>query len=281
MGSVNLAGQQRSYYDVGRESKKFWTYLVWYIINTMPRLVLTLSPMIWAIVSRVVMKLMENYHNRHVYIWLRPMTRGWMWCDRWGGTTCRVTRQLHAVSGNTTPWWVVSTGWTSSGCTTVWAVLAGGKGKSVKRFERSNGLDTALYKKTTFTFTVWAVLAGGGGSTSSGGCWTMASTSGRRWTIPSLPTVVSLHWRNGRWGSSTTWLTTTWHDVNSVANRRSTISAGLCADNIVPGHALVRFSGRKTTCKQCARQKTEDIVTCFGCSACKVCICRTGCSQRW
>ena len=28
-----------------------------------------------------------------------------------------------------------------------------GRAKSVKRFERSNGLDTALYKKTTFTFT--------------------------------------------------------------------------------------------------------------------------------
>ena len=34
MGGVDLADQQRSYYGVGRESKKFWTYLAWYIINT-------------------------------------------------------------------------------------------------------------------------------------------------------------------------------------------------------------------------------------------------------
>ena len=30
-----------------------------------------------------------------------------------------------------------------------------GRAKSVKRFERSNGLDNALYKKTTFTFFSW------------------------------------------------------------------------------------------------------------------------------
>ena len=35
-------------------------------------------------------------------------------------------------------------------------------------------------------------------------------------------------------------------------------------DNRVPGHALVRFSGRY-------------IESCFGCSACKVYLCRTGC----
>ena len=34
MGGVDLADQQRSYYGVGHESKKFWTYLAWYIINT-------------------------------------------------------------------------------------------------------------------------------------------------------------------------------------------------------------------------------------------------------
>ena len=34
MGGVDLADQQRSYNGVGRESKKFWTYLAWYIINT-------------------------------------------------------------------------------------------------------------------------------------------------------------------------------------------------------------------------------------------------------
>ena len=34
MGGVDLADQQRSYYGVGRESKKFWMYLAWYIINT-------------------------------------------------------------------------------------------------------------------------------------------------------------------------------------------------------------------------------------------------------
>ena len=38
-GGVDLADQQRSYYGifyygVGRESKKVWTYLAWYIINT-------------------------------------------------------------------------------------------------------------------------------------------------------------------------------------------------------------------------------------------------------
>ena len=54
------------------------------------------------------------------------------------------------------------------------------------------------------------------------------------------------------------------------------------ADNIVPGHPLVRFSGRKRTCKQCARQKTKTakgryVVSCFGCSVCKVYLCRTGC----
>ena len=54
------------------------------------------------------------------------------------------------------------------------------------------------------------------------------------------------------------------------------------ADNIVPGHPLVRFSGRKRTCKQCARQKTKTakgryVVSCFGWSVCKVYLCRTGC----
>ena len=34
MGGVDLAAQQRSYYGVCRESKKFWTYLAQYIINT-------------------------------------------------------------------------------------------------------------------------------------------------------------------------------------------------------------------------------------------------------
>ena len=34
MGGVDLADQKRSYYSVGRESKKFWKCLLWYIINT-------------------------------------------------------------------------------------------------------------------------------------------------------------------------------------------------------------------------------------------------------
>ena len=34
MGGVDLADQKRSYYGVGRESVKFWRYLVWYILNT-------------------------------------------------------------------------------------------------------------------------------------------------------------------------------------------------------------------------------------------------------
>ena len=55
------------------------------------------------------------------------------------------------------------------------------------------------------------------------------------------------------------------------------------ADNIVPGHPLVRFSGRKRTCKQCASQKRKTakgrryIVSCFGCAVCKLYLCRTGC----
>lgn len=34
MGGVDLADQNRAYYPVGRESLKFWRYLVWYMINT-------------------------------------------------------------------------------------------------------------------------------------------------------------------------------------------------------------------------------------------------------
>ena len=34
MGGVDLADQKRSYYPVGRESKKFWRYLFWYMLNT-------------------------------------------------------------------------------------------------------------------------------------------------------------------------------------------------------------------------------------------------------
>ena len=34
MGGLDLADQRQSYYGVSRESKKFWTYLTWYIINT-------------------------------------------------------------------------------------------------------------------------------------------------------------------------------------------------------------------------------------------------------
>ena len=54
------------------------------------------------------------------------------------------------------------------------------------------------------------------------------------------------------------------------------------ADNIAPGHPLVWFPGRRRTCKQCARQKTKTttgryIESCFGCSASKVYLCRTGC----
>ena len=34
MGGVDLADQQRSYYGVGRESKKFWKYILWHLVNT-------------------------------------------------------------------------------------------------------------------------------------------------------------------------------------------------------------------------------------------------------
>ena len=34
MGGVDLADQNRAYYPVGRESVKFWRYLVWYMVNT-------------------------------------------------------------------------------------------------------------------------------------------------------------------------------------------------------------------------------------------------------
>ena len=34
MGGVDLADQKRSYYPVGRDSKKFWRYLFWYMVNT-------------------------------------------------------------------------------------------------------------------------------------------------------------------------------------------------------------------------------------------------------
>jgi hypothetical protein len=34
MGGVDLADQYRAYYLVGREGKKFWRYLIWYLVNT-------------------------------------------------------------------------------------------------------------------------------------------------------------------------------------------------------------------------------------------------------
>ena len=34
MGGVDLADQNRSYYSVGRDYKKFWKSLVWYTLNT-------------------------------------------------------------------------------------------------------------------------------------------------------------------------------------------------------------------------------------------------------
>ena len=104
------------------------------------------------------------------------------------GGVDRMDQLRSYYSVGTTPWWMVSTGWTSYGPTRV-----------------------------------WAVLPAGGGNTSSGACWTLASStptsSGRRWTTPSLPTLASPHWRRGRCNSSTT---TTCHDVYSVVNRRST-----------------------------------------------------------
>ena len=33
MGRVDLSNQNRSYYDVGRQAKKYWKKLVWYLIN--------------------------------------------------------------------------------------------------------------------------------------------------------------------------------------------------------------------------------------------------------
>ena len=33
MGGVDLSDQNRSYYDVGRQAKKYWKQLVWYLIN--------------------------------------------------------------------------------------------------------------------------------------------------------------------------------------------------------------------------------------------------------
>ena len=66
------------------------------------------------------------------------------------------------------------------------------------------------------------------------------------------------------------------HPQHGGRLRVMTIStSSVFAEKIVPGHPLVRFSGRKRTCKHCARQKTKSamgryIESCFGCSACKL-----------
>ena len=97
---------------------------------------------------------------------------------------------------------------------------------------------------------------------------------------------------NSRVSSLKTWKMRLIHNMvdNYVSQRLQRCDPGVdnlsvervFADNIVPGHPLVRFSGRKRTCKQCASQKRKTakgryIVSCFGCSVCKVYLCRTGC----
>ena len=52
-------------------------------------------------------------------------------------------------------------------------------------------------------------------------------------------------------------------------------------DNIVDGHPLAKFAGRKRGCSWCAKTKLRTakggtVETSFGCSACKVYLCRTG-----
>ena len=61
----------------------------------------------------------------------------------------------------------------------------------------------------------------------------------------------------------------------------------IVAGNIVDGHPLARFSGRKRSCKQCVGEskktaKGRHIETRFECSRCKVYLCRSGhCFQAY
>ena len=53
------------------------------------------------------------------------------------------------------------------------------------------------------------------------------------------------------------------------------------SEEVVDGHPLVRFVGRKHTCHMCSRQHKKTaagryVETKFGCFACKVYLCKSG-----
>ena len=55
----------------------------------------------------------------------------------------------------------------------------------------------------------------------------------------------------------------------------------IVSDNVVAGHSLAQFAGRKRSCRWCAQTRRRTVKgrmveTSFGCSTCKVYLCRLG-----
>ena len=53
------------------------------------------------------------------------------------------------------------------------------------------------------------------------------------------------------------------------------------ADNVIEGHPLVKFAGRKRACYVCSRDKVKTsagryVELTFGCSTCRVYLCNAG-----